>query len=200
LELRASPGSPANCCRREPIDDVDWRRSSSIPSFKIIFRTLRSFRDTHLSLGWLQLLVNRWNSGKGPSVTERDREEERGTEVELGFGGGVGLLIGHRERRRESWRGAMAVLATPSCFGWSRGGRRWSPQWVPPVSSYRTGKLAGPQVGWLAGPRWMGFGQVSFFPLFFPVSILFLFLLFFCFGILIWIPICFAGFWIWNLL
>jgi hypothetical protein len=31
---------------------------------------------------------------QGPSVTERDREEERGSEAELGFGGGVGLLIG----------------------------------------------------------------------------------------------------------
>jgi hypothetical protein len=33
-----------------------------------------------------------------------NREEERGTEAELGFGGGVGLLIGYRGRRHESWR------------------------------------------------------------------------------------------------
>jgi hypothetical protein len=42
----------------------------------------------------------------------------------------------------------------PSCFPGSGGWRRRCPRWVPPVSSYRTGKLAGPQVGWLAGPRW----------------------------------------------
>jgi hypothetical protein len=62
--LRASPRTPVNCCRREPVDGVDWGRPSSIPSFRIIFRTLRSFRDTLSSLGWLQLSVNRRSSGE----------------------------------------------------------------------------------------------------------------------------------------
>jgi hypothetical protein len=42
------------------------------------------------------------NSGEVVGELGENREEERGTEAELGFGGGAGLLIGHRGRRHES--------------------------------------------------------------------------------------------------
>jgi hypothetical protein len=90
----------------------------------------------------------------------------------------LGFRQWYRETERErNWRGARVwqrhgasyrprravaqILTRPtigrlpsSCFPGSGGWRRRCPGWVLPVSSYRTGKLAGPQVGWPAGPRW----------------------------------------------
>jgi hypothetical protein len=42
------------------------------------------------------------NSGELLWVMARNREDERGTKMDLGFGGGVGLLIGHQGPRQES--------------------------------------------------------------------------------------------------
>jgi hypothetical protein len=43
------------------------------------------------------------NSGELLWVMARNREDERGTETDLGFGGSAGLLIDHQGRRHESW-------------------------------------------------------------------------------------------------
>jgi hypothetical protein len=62
-----------------------------------------------------------------------NREEERGTEAKLGFGGGAGLLIGHQGRRHESWRGGRrcwrhrAISVDPEVED------DGSPWWVPLV-------------------------------------------------------------------
>jgi hypothetical protein len=45
------------------------------------------------------------NSGEVFGELGEDREEEKGTEAELGFGSGARLLIGHQGRRHESWHG-----------------------------------------------------------------------------------------------
>jgi hypothetical protein len=110
------------------------------------------------------------NSGKLLWVMARNREDERGTETDLGFGGGAGLLIGHQGRRHESWRGRRrcwrhrAISVDPEVEDDAPlGGSRLS-------DAYRFG-----MPGWLLVGRCGGLRPGKRFLYFFLLLILFLF-------------------------
>jgi hypothetical protein len=110
-------------------------------------------------------------------------------------GGGGHHFIGTQERRCGSWRWRPAGARQRAA---SRIERWTMTRWVPPVRPTETVSWLGTWWAGLAGSV-DGFRPGELFPLFFSSFNYLSFSSIFYFRILIWIPICFAGFWIWNL-